>query len=322
MESIEKLRELYDSTLSKELMSLEAQRKDVFRRYIMSAFIICIGVLCFILGGLGGSQGILIIGFVMVVLFIISLVLSSKKVGAYKADFKNKVVKKIVSTIDPEWDYEPRGRISESEYMGSTLFTKAWDRYQGDDLISGVIEKTDFRLSELHTEYKTVSVDSKGRTRETWHTIFKGLFAHADFNKEINGRTLVLPDVAEKLFGKWGQKLQKNNARGKLVKLENQEFEKNFVVYSDDQIEARYILTPKMMEAIVNIKKQLNKEVYISFIGSRVYVAISIGKDLFEPRIARSGVRYEDIEEIFFYFNIISVIVSEMNLNTRIWTKG
>lgn len=321
METIEKLKELYNLKLKDELLSLESQRKEILKRHLISGFSLLLGALCFVFENQVGKGVLFTLGLVMVLLFFVSLWFTNKKVKIYKKEFKNNVVKKVLYLIDPEWTYEPSSFINQNEYSQSGIFTKSWDRYRGDDLIHGVIDKTDFRLSELHTEYKTVSVDSKGRRTESWHTIFKGLFAHADFNKKIKGETYILPDVAEKLFGKWGQKLQGNNSRGQLVKLENLEFEKNFVVYSNDQIEARYILTPKMMEAIVSIKKQLQKEIYISFIESRVYIAISIGRDLFEPRVFKSGVKYSDIEHMYFYFNIISVVISEMNLNTRIWTK-
>ncbi len=319
MESLENLKELYTSKLSHELKSLESFRKEIVFRLIISILIFLTGILLIITGI--GTQVLFVLGLVFIFLFIVSLWFTNKKFKRYKIDFKNNVVKKIVELIDAKWKYEPGSFINQSEYVQSGLFKKPWDRYRGDDLIYGVIDKTDFRLSELHTEYKTVTVDSKGQRTEHWHTIFKGLFAHADFNKEIKGKTLVLPDVAERIFGKFGQKLQKIGSKGQLVKLENIEFEKYFVVYSDDQIEARYILTPRMMEAIVNIRNQLRKEIYISFIGSRVYLAISFTKNLFEPRILRSGVKYADIVQMYHQFNIISVIINEMNLNTRIWTK-
>ena len=75
------------------------------------------------------------------------------------------------------------------------------------------------------------------------------------------------------------------------------------------------------MESIVNIHKKYKKRVYFSFIGSRVYVAMSFNKDLFEPRILKSGVRFEDMEQMNDNFSLIQVIIHEMNLNTRIWTK-
>lgn len=321
MEAIGKLEELYNSKLNEELLSLETQRKGILKRYFISVAILLLGILFLTIDNQLGGGRFLAIAIGTIVTLLVSCWFTLKKVIIYKAAFKNKVVSKIVALIDRRWNYEPVSFISQEDYSRSGIFIKQWDRYTGDDLIHGTIDQTNFRLSELHTEYKTVSIDSKGSTTTRWHTIFKGLFAYADFNKKIKGRTFVLPDVSEKLLGKWGQKLQKFSSRGELVKLENLDFEKNFVVYSDDQIEARYILTPKMMEAIVNIKKQLNEEIYISFVESRVYIAVSIVKDLFEPRIFKSGVNYSDVKQIYFHLNMISVVINEMNLNTRIWTK-
>ncbi len=319
MDGSKTIRELYDSGLSQELRALESKRKELLVRYAVSTFFILAGILSFIVSdGRGIPVGF---GMLSIALFIISMVLAGKKTNVYKKDFKSNVVKKVVELIDPGWNYEPAAAISTLEYDQSGLFPTKWDRFRGDDLIRGTIEKTDFRLSEIHTEYKTESVDGKQHSREQWSTIFKGMFAHAEFNKTISGRTFVLPDVAEKLFGKWGQKLQRNDSRGQLVKLENTAFEKHFVVYSDDQIEARYILTPAMMEAMVDIRNQLKKKMYFSFIGSRVYIAISFSKDLFEPRILKAGVNFADMEQMYLHLNIISLIVREMNLNTRIWTK-
>ena len=103
--------------------------------------------------------------------------------------------------------------------------------------------------------------------------------------------------------------------------MENVAFEKLFVVYGTDQIEARYILTPAIMEAMIRIVEVYGKRVHFSFIGSRVYVAIMIDQDLFEPRIFSSGVRFEDVERMNRNFGIIETLIHEMNLNTRIWTK-
>ncbi len=105
-----------------------------------------------------------------------------------------------------------------------------------------------------------------------------------------------------------------------LVKLENPEFEKIFSVYGTSQQEARYIITPVMMEAMVQIYKQYKRKMYFSFLGANVYCAIPMGKNNFEPKIWRK-VKYKDVEEMFSLFSLIEVIIREMNLNTRIWTK-
>jgi hypothetical protein len=322
MKSIEELRELYDIKLKPNLETLEIQRKSLKKKFIL---IIVIFIATALLFFIGDSQPNLSFLYYFIPIGVIAFgYLIYKAVMAqniYRSEFKENVVRAIVQLINSAWDYDPYGHISPEQYRTSKIFTKGVDRYKGDDLVTGVIEKTDFRLSELHSEYKTTTTDKNGRTQTTWHTIFKGLFAHIDFNKKIIGETLVLPDTAEKLFGSFGKKFQSMSGRGKLIKLENIEFEKLFVVYGSDQIEARYILTPSMMEAMVKIVKRYNKNVFFSFIGSRVYFAIGFKEDLFEPRIFKSGVRFEDMQKMNEQFGIIQTIIHEMNLNTRIWTK-
>ncbi len=41
---------------------------------------------------------------------------------------------------------------------------------------------------------------------------------------------------------------------------------------------------------------------------------------MFKPTVKR-GVAYSDIEEFSMILNLIETIITEMNLNTRIWTK-
>ena len=318
------LENLYNTQLKSKLHGLEGLRKKVKKGQI---FGISLLILTFILFGRvsialeNHSEALPFLAVSPVaILGVIVLVRTYKKRMSYREKFKNEVVREIVNVIDPDWNYEPNQYISSSEYRSSDLFRQSVDRYRGDDLISGKIDKTDFRCSEVHSEYKTVTTDKDGRRKETWHTIFKGLFFHADFNKEIKGKTYIEPDTAERLFGKFGQNLQ-TSSKGKLVKLENPEFEKIFAVYGTDQTEARYILTPTIMEALVNIYKMYKRRMHISFIGSRVYVAMSFTKNLFEPKIFSSGVNFKEIEFMYNLFMVNQTIVQELNLNTRIWTK-
>ena len=176
---------------------------------------------------------------------------------------------------------------------------------------------TRIKFSEVHAEHESGS--GKNRRR---YTIFKGLFFIGDFNKDFAGQTVVLPDTAEKLFGRIGQKLQSLNIfRGKLIKLEDPEFERAFAVYGDDQIEARYILSTSLMKRIVDFKKKTNRKIFLSFIGSMVFVAVSYTKNLFEPRIFRTLLDFEPIREYFEDLQLALGIVDDLNLNTRIWSK-
>ena len=78
--------------------------------------------------------------------------------------------------------------------------------------------------------------------------MFNGLFFIADFNKDFQGWTLVLPDKAERKLGYIGRAIQPSK-RGleKLSRFEDAEFEKFFTVYTDDPVVARYILSISLM---------------------------------------------------------------------------
>lgn len=322
MISIEELQNLYENELKVKLAGLESKRKKVMLFMVSGIALFALPFLVFFAMKEGnGLTNLMPLSIIVIVGAIVLLVIGNNKKKVYRNEFKKEVVTKVVNAIDPLWNYNPNDRITQSEYYASDMFRRSCDRYVGDDLISGMIEKTDFRCSELHTEYKTYSTDSDGDRKEEWHTIFRGLFFHADFNKEFHGRTYISPDYTEKRFGKFLQSKKAKGGSAELVKLENMEFEKLFKVYSTDQNEARYILTPAIMETLVNLRQQINRPMDLSFVGSRVYCAISFNKNLFEPRIMKSGVNFEDIAQMYRLFKLNAVIIHELNLNTRIWTK-
>lgn len=174
-------------------------------------------------------------------------------------------------------------------------------------------------LSEL-TELRAKAISTEISENERV-VIFRGIFFVADFNKNFNGHTVVLPDTAERMLGKFGQSLQSMSSRGQLIRLEDPEFEKEFCVYSDDQVEARYILSTSLMQRIIEFKRKWNTKIYLSFRNSNVYIAISMSKNLFETRLFKSVQDYKFIEENIQFLILITGIIEDLNLNTRIWTK-
>ena len=105
------------------------------------------------------------------------------------------------------------------------------------------------------------------------------------------------------------------------MKLENPEFEEAFVVYGGDQNEARYILSPRTMERMLEFSRKSGKKVQFSFVDSRVYVAIPYTKSLFEPKLFGKPASFERVQEYFEDLDLAMGIVEDLNLNTRIWTK-
>jgi len=318
MKTLDDLRQFYNTTLSADLNALEARRKALVQKltYVGAAVAIlgAIGFLLMAQSGVPFFPGILFPLIIGAVLFVFIASLLSK---GYVREFKGTIIQKIVRFIDENLRYVAHRYIPKSIFMTSEIFKTKPNRYKGDDYVSGKVGTTQIEFSELHAEYESGS--GKNRSRRT---VFKGLFFIADFNKHFTCKTIVLPDTAEKLFGSFGKMFQSWNVlRGRLIKLEDPEFEKFFVVYGDDQIQARYILSTSLMERIINFKKKTNRPIYLSFVGSRVFVAVSYTKKLFEPRLFRTILDFELVQEYFEDLQLAIGTVDDLNLNTRIWSK-
>jgi hypothetical protein len=317
MKTVEELREFYTSKIVPELGPLEEERKKILKKFITACLIVVpvFALFGFLTAGFSDNFGIFffILG-VVVLVFIYHFLIKD-----YRSAFKTAVIEKIVKFIDKGLVYSKFGKVSQSLYAMSGLFRKNLDKYTGDDHVAGTVGKTGVEFSELYTSYETR--DSKGRKSE--HVVFKGLFFLADFNKHFKGATVVLPDRAERLFGHVGTFFQSmNKLRGDLIKLEDPEFEKLFVVYGNDQIEARYILSTSLMKRIVDFQKKTGRNIYLSFVGSKVFVAIPYQKDLFEPRVFQTIKDFKPVQGYFEDLQLAIGIVEDLNLNTRIWTKA
>ena len=131
-------------------------------------------------------------------------------------------------------------------------------------MVSGKADKTSFYFAEVHAEYKTETTTKNG-TQTHWHNIFKGILFTADFNKNFNGVTVVRPKDFGSSMGAWFSKNLFSFGSKNLIQLENIDFEKTFVTYGADQVEARYILTPSMMERILALNKQSKDTVSFIF---------------------------------------------------------
>jgi len=75
--------------------------------------------------------------------------------------------------------------------------------------------------------------------------------------------------------------VQKNKMQD--VKLEATAFEKRFNVYTKDQVEARYLLTPAFMDRLQNLETAFGtRKIKCSFFDGQIMFAIPTRKDLFE----------------------------------------
>lgn len=307
----ESFRAFYDASLLPVLQTLEAERKLLIGKMMLYFFV----AVPLTLGALFIHPFLAILP--PLVAFMAYQIQFGRKLSEKKNRFKQEVIGKIIKALDENLTYDHTRCIDKGTYNKSKLYLDNISRYNGDDLVSGMVGKTAIRFCELHTQ----QVRQSGKST-TVVTIFHGLFFMADFNKKFVGETFVLPDMAESAFGSLGTMLQKLNfSRPKLVKLEDIEFERAFAVYGTDQVEARYILSTALMQRILEFKNRTGRQISMSFIDSHVYIGIPVNRNLFEVSLFSSLLDYKMLSEYYHYLALCVGIVETLDLNTRIWTK-
>jgi len=313
MSSNQKVERLYQDHLKPKLAKIEKDRYAIQKKIVIGVFLLIPFLIIPVF-----IRNQIAVWALMVAVFLLMMIFLVRALVAYfhyRHQFKEIVVKELLGLINSQFKYDPYDHINVFEFNKAKMFARG-ERAVGDDLVKGSIDRTKFEFSEIK-----VGSGRQNNQQSKQSYFFKGLFFYADFNKKVKGETFVSPDKAEKLLGKWGQHLQSNSTKGSLVKLENIAFEKLFVVHSSDQTEARYVLTPLMMEAMVNIRKKHPLDFHFSFIDQRVNCAIAFKKNLFEPVIWGKGIQYKEVECFYHLLELIETIITEMNLNQRIWSK-
>ncbi|HEX3166036.1 MAG TPA: DUF3137 domain-containing protein [Chitinophagaceae bacterium] len=314
MEAGTNFSEFYNSELKGLIAPHEKERKRIAALGIFGTILIILSAAGIFYASSNNAQGFAIGAFISLIAAVILLVIFYNKRKNYVSWFKENIVHSIIKYIDPELQYNPAGCVHKNDYKNSGLYLEHTDRYRGDDYVEGRRDKTTFCFSEIHTQKKVTS----GKSTH-WETIFKGLFFIGDFNKNFQGRTFIYSEnnpqlgFFSKLFNSFAWNLEK-------VKLESIEFESKFIVYSSDQVEARYILTPSFMERLVKLQDLMGDRTSYSFVDTNVYVAIPISDELFEPSVFSEN----DYNRLGDYYNTVQIvfdIIDELNLNLRIWNK-
>lgn len=315
---------MLDASLQTALTELEVERKVISSLNIKSYLFIGGGILLVALGFLLGDLVIAgaISGGILLIIGIVILSKGSEKFKAYRHSFKQRVVANVLKSVDSSLELDYQNGLSENDFKYSRLFSREPDRYESQDQVYGTAGKTRFSFSEVHAEYKTETQTKNGRKVE-WHTIFKGIIFCADFNKHFKGITLISPNDMGGAIGAWFSNTLSIFSSGdrQLVKLENPEFSKCFVTYSTDQVEARYILTPSMMERLCELNSKCKYTMSMSFIDTQVFIAFPLDKDYFEPAVFKSLLTETALEEDLAVVKFMYNIIQELDLNTRIWGK-
>ncbi len=116
------------------------------------------------------------------------------------------------------------------------------DRRGGEDRLEGEYRGMRFTLFEAKLEQ-----ERKSKNSTSWVTVFRGMIGVVDYPSSALGLTVLARDGG--MFDGFG------GAKGlERAGLADPKFEKAFTAWTNDQVEARYLLSPTVMEALLALE--------------------------------------------------------------------
>ncbi len=142
---------------------------------------------------------------------------------------------------------------------------------------------------------------------------FRGVFVEFDMNKNFEGHTFVL----ERAMTNRGIKFDRSKFED--VILEDPSFMQKYEVYSDNQVEARYVLTTGFIERFLNMKMAFRaKYIRASFKDGKIIIAIDAGRDLFQMANLSKDSDADTFTELFDEILSIIELINVLKLNQHI----
>lgn len=260
---------------------------------------------------IGGVIGVILnfLPFIMVPVLIIYLIMNSVK-GYNNSDYtindyKAYVIKKAIEGQVEGLVYEPRFGLPESVYSDLNVMRHG-NRYHKEDLITGKYKNVYFVQSDFKVQY-----ESNGE-HDTTTTYFRGRWIAIDYPKKFNGTVVIIDNSFA--YGVKRKELEK-------IQLENPNFNNMFTVRASDMQLGYYLLTPQLVEKIMELKQSTNGNIVACFKNGYLHIFINDGKDSFEPNINNVNLM-GDIQKFMQDFTLVSGTIDVLDINNSVYAQG
>ena len=265
----QKFEEIYKAKIEPQLQELESYRltaKKSFNKNI--TYIVCLIFIAFY--GLyfnifsSTHNKFQIYGILAFILFIVLMAVSiffiirTKKIYDDYRKYTKKALLVPILSVFGEFKLYTEKRTMLYDIQGFGLYPAA-EQLTYDDVISGVYKNIPVSIEEINLTHEI-------ETKNSSYTVidFKGLLFKIKMNKCFNCKIVA------------GRGLSVRNPRLEKVVLEDVEINKKYKIFSDNQVECRYLMTPSFMERIKNIKTVFDSS-YTDFVFNNNYFYLFLG---------------------------------------------
>ena len=230
----------------------------------------------------------------------------------FRHEAKTLILDEVLSSIFDEVTYEANAGLDKTLLKNSELYTMG-NEFSSNDLIRGKYQGIQFETSDIHLVEVTHTDKSTTRT-----TLFLGQWYIFDFFKKFDGY-IQIRDKEDRLFKRSYKPVSFFSSRPKAnrIKMDHPDFNQVFDVYTSDDQEAFYILTPHFMDALLKLNDVANCEVVVGFVDNQLHVLVNNNKNAFEINVFQPFTlsQYQYLQaESEIIINLIDILKLETDL--------
>lgn len=245
---------------------------------------------------------------------ILNIILKKKLLNYILVPFKTFKADKIFDI--------PSTQLKESKIIEKYVFKINPER------IDGVYRGVNIRFNSALL-FDIVSTFSSGKRRMKIKNVFSGYIVEMDMNKTFSGHTILeshLIHTDESFFDRF----KENYYEMEEVELEDPDFKKHFTtIKTTDQVEARYLLNPTMMEKLKDMESAFSRmfkltDFRLSFLDKKVMIAMKVysANNMLKLCSLNKPLYKQDREICAFKDTLLETIeiVDELDLDEKIGT--
>ena len=251
---------------------------------------------------------ILIAGVILFSVAVVMIKRRKKSLKYYRENYREKVLGYLLK--DYNFYFNKSGWPFSWEFEHSQ-FVKSFDMCSSSDYLEinipendGSLSKVDFKLCDLYAY--NIHRDEEGNVSTS--KVYKGMFGYAKFPRKFKCVLSV------------GVNFKRKNIKMENVELENIVFNDKFKVKSNNQIEARYILTPKMMEKLLCLGEKFDN-LKLIFVDSYLYIGAP-DIDMFELQNLKNENVISMFENFYDEIQFVLNVVEEIKENDKVFVTS
>ena len=234
---------------------------------------------------------------------------------SYKAMYKEVVVAKAAEGMFENFQYSPKVGFDREEIRATGIMNMG-NRYNSEDMVDGTYKGVSFRRADMY-------IAEHHQSGKTSYTIvfLRGTWLSFTYNKRFLTDVQIMSNDFRYGNKKTSRLFVSEADRRHKFETEDITFNRLFTCTCQNDAEAFYLLTPRVMQMLQLLKSEFGCPYMVGFVNNRLHFAINSGKNNMEPPILEEISFEREVEKTRRELRIIANIIDSLAINRDIFIQ-